>query len=58
MLLWAPGLIAIALLQIPSAVRNHHDNRCIDAQIQLRQAPQAAGQDSPGMLCSPAGDAE
>ena len=44
------SLIAIAVLQIPSAVRDHRYNRCVDAQIQLRKAPHLAGQDGPGKL--------
>lgn len=44
------SLIAIALLQIPGAVRDHLYNRCVDAQMQLRKAPHLAGQDGPGKL--------
>ena len=42
------SLIAIALLLVPGAVRDHRYNRCIDEQIKLRQSPAMAGQDGPG----------
>lgn len=44
------SLVAIALLQIPSAVKSHRYNRCIDVQMQLRQAENLKGQDGPGRL--------
>jgi hypothetical protein len=44
------SLIAIALLQVPGAVRDHRYNRCIDLQIQLRHAPHMIGQETPGKL--------
>jgi hypothetical protein len=44
------SLIAIALLQIPGAVRVHRYNRSVDAQMQFRTAPHLVGQDGPGKL--------
>jgi hypothetical protein len=44
------SLVAIALLQIPQAVKVHRYNRCVDAQIKLRQSSALQGQDSPGKL--------
>lgn len=44
------SLIAIALFQIPGAVRHHRYNQCVDAQIQLRKAPHLNGQDGAGKL--------
>ena len=44
------SLVAIALLQIPQAVKAHRYNRCVDAQIKLRQSSALQGQDSPGKL--------
>ena len=44
------SLVAIALLQVPSAVQSHRYNRCIDVQIQLRRAENLKGQDGPGRL--------
>ncbi|EDY37204.1 conserved hypothetical protein [Cyanobium sp. PCC 7001] len=44
------SLVAIAVLQIPSAVRDHRYNRCVDAQIQLRRAANLTGQEGPGKL--------
>ena len=44
------SLVAIALLQIPQAVKTHRYNRCVDAQIQLRQSSGLQGQDGPGKL--------
>ena len=41
------SLVAIALLQIPTAVKNHRYNRCIDQQIALRSAV-LPGQEGPG----------
>lgn len=42
------SLIAIALLHVPGAVKDHRYNRCIDEQIRLRQSPAIAGQDGEG----------
>jgi hypothetical protein len=44
------SLLAIALLQIPQAVKAHRYNRCVDAQIQLRQSSSLQGQSGPGKL--------
>ena len=44
------SLMVIALLQIPQAVKTHRYNRCVDAQIQMRDAINAQGQSSPGKL--------
>ena len=43
------SLVVIALLQIPTAVKNHRYNRCIDHQIALRSAV-LPGQEGPGRL--------
>ena len=43
------SLVAIALLQIPSAVKDHRYNRCIDHQIKLRSQV-LKGQEGPGRL--------
>lgn len=43
------SLVAIALLQVPSAVRDHRYNRCIDHQVQLRSSV-LKDQDGPGRL--------
>ena len=44
------SLAAIALLQIPQAVKAHRYNRCVDAQIQLRENKALQGQSGPGKL--------
>ncbi|QPN58875.1 MULTISPECIES: hypothetical protein [unclassified Synechococcus] len=44
------SLLAIALLQIPGAVKAHRYNQCIDTQVRLRQASNLAGQEGPGKL--------
>ena len=44
------SLVAIALLMVPGAVRDHRYNRCVDEQIRLRSAEQLTGQDGPGKL--------
>ena len=44
------SLVAIALLQIPGAVKAHRYNLCIDEQVKLRQASNLAGQEGPGKL--------
>jgi hypothetical protein len=44
------SLVCIAVLQIPSAVKHHRYNLCIDEQVSLRHARTLAGQDGPGKL--------
>lgn len=44
------SLLAIALLQIPGAVKAHRYNQCIDAQVELRRASNLVGQEEPGKL--------
>ena len=44
------SLLAISILLIPQAVKTHRYNRCVDAQIQMRDAINAQGQSSPGKL--------
>ena len=44
------SLLAIALLQIPQAVKAHRYNRCVDTQIKLRQSSGLQGQNGPGKL--------
>lgn len=44
------SLLGLAVLQIPTAVKHHRYNRCIDAQTELRRSPQLQGQDGPGRL--------
>jgi len=44
------SLVALAVLQIPTAVKDNRFNRCIDTQMQLRRSPQLMGQDGPGKL--------
>ena len=44
------SLLALALLQIPQAVKTHRYNRCIDEQVSLRSASNLAGQHGPGSL--------
>ena len=43
------SLVSIALLQIPSAVKDHRYNRCIDHQVQLRSTV-LKDQEGPGRL--------
>jgi len=43
------SLVMIAVLQIPTAVKDHRYNRCIDQQVELRRAV-LKGQDGPGKL--------
>ncbi|MGC6482250.1 MAG: hypothetical protein ACON4T_01575 [Synechococcus sp.] len=43
------SLAAIALLQIPTAVKDHRYNRCVDHQVQLRSAV-LKNQEGPGRL--------
>ena len=44
------SLVAIALLHIPAAVKAHRYNRCVDAQIQMRQSSALEAQNGPGKL--------
>ena len=44
------SLVCIAVLQIPSAVKHHRYNLCIDEQVSLRHPRKLAGQDGPGKL--------
>jgi hypothetical protein len=44
------SLLAIALLHVPQAVKAHRYNRCVDAQIQLRENQALQGQSGPGKL--------
>ena len=44
------SLVAIALLQIPGAVKQHRYNRCIETQMALRRSANLQGQDGPGRL--------
>jgi hypothetical protein len=44
------SLVAIALLQVPGAIKAHRYNLCIEEQVRLRQASNLAGQDGPGKL--------
>lgn len=44
------SLLALALLQIPAAVKAHRYNQCVDAQVQLRHSSNLVGQDGPGKL--------
>ena len=44
------SLLAISVLLMPQAVKTHRYNRCVDAQIQMRDAINAQGQSSPGKL--------
>ena len=44
------SLVAIALLLIPQAVRHHRFNRCVDAQIQMRDAINPGSQQGPGRM--------
>ncbi len=44
------SLVAIAVLQIPGAVRDHRYNRCVDEQLRLRRAANLVGQDRPGRI--------
>lgn len=43
------SLVAIAVLQIPTAVKDHRYNRCIDHQVKLRSTV-LKDQDGPGRL--------
>ncbi|MFQ6538209.1 MULTISPECIES: hypothetical protein [Aphanothece] len=44
------SLVAIAVLMVPGAVRDHRYNRCIDEQIRLRASDRLQGQGGPGKL--------
>ena len=44
------SLLAMALLLIPQAVRHHRFNRCVDAQIQMRDAINPGSQQGPGRI--------
>ena len=44
------SLLAISVLLMPQAVKTHRYNRCVDAQIQMRDAINAQGQSIPGKL--------
>ena len=43
------SLVAIAVLQIPTAVKDHRYNRCIDHQVELRRAV-LEGQEGAGKM--------
>ena len=43
-------LFAMALLLIPQAVRHHRFNRCVDAQIQMRDAINSGSQQGPSRI--------
>ena len=43
------SLVVIAVLQIPSAVKDHRYNRCIDHQVELRRAV-LSGQEGAGKM--------
>ena len=44
------SLFALALLLIPQAVRHHRFNRCVDAQIQMRDVINSGSQQGPGRI--------
>ena len=44
------SLVSIALLLIPQAVRHHRFNRCVDAQITMRDAINPGSQQGPGRM--------
>ena len=44
------SLFAIALLLLPQAVRHHRFNRCVDAQIKMRDAIDSGSQQGPGRI--------
>lgn len=39
------SLVAIAVLQVPGAIKAHRTNLCIDEQVRLRQASNLIGQE-------------
>jgi len=44
------SLVTIAMLLIPQAVRHHRFNRCVDAQITMRDAINPGSQQGPGRM--------
>ena len=44
------SFLSIAVLLIPQAVKTHHYNRCIDAQIVLRASINPKGETAPGKM--------
>ena len=44
------SLISIAVLLLPQAVRHHRFNRCVDAQIKMRNAINPESQQGPGKV--------
>ena len=44
------SLISIGVLLVPQAVRHHRFNRCVDAQIQMRNAINPESQQGPGKV--------
>ncbi|MGB1622582.1 MAG: hypothetical protein ACPHAS_07955 [Synechococcus sp.] len=44
------GLISITVLLIPQAVRHHRFNRCVDAQVSMRDAINPGTQQGPGKI--------
>ena len=44
------SLLSIAVLLIPQAVKTHHYNRCIDAQIAMRASINPKGETVPGRM--------
>ena len=44
------SLVTIAMLLIPQEVRHHRFNRCVDAQITMRDAINPGSQQGPGRM--------
>ena len=44
------SLLSITVLLIPQAVKSHHYNRCIDAQIAMRASINPKGDTTPGKM--------
>ena len=44
------SFLSIAVLLIPQAVKSHHYNRCVDAQITLRASINPKGGTAPGKM--------
>ena len=44
------SLLTIAVLLVPQAMRHHRFNRCVDAQISMRDAINAGSQKGPGRM--------
>ena len=44
------SLLTISILLIPQAVKTHRYNRCVDAQIKMREAINTQLQSKPGKL--------